>query len=102
MSQLIDASNMPMPTFDRELAIKMTVNARFAKTPQRDGAPADASDLTLELLDKRDPALHVRAGDAQEADQPRPLRWRANLPFQGERPRPICVVTAGRGAPGPS
>jgi hypothetical protein len=47
---------MAKPTFDAELAIRTTVNARFPKTPQRQSRPAGASGLTLDSLDNKDPA----------------------------------------------
>ena len=55
ISQLIDVSNIANPTFDAELAIRMTVNAKLPNTPQRHSRPAGASDLTLNSLDKKRP-----------------------------------------------
>ena len=43
---------MATPTFETELAIRMTVNARLANTPQRGSAPMDGFDPTLDWLDK--------------------------------------------------
>ena len=55
INQLIDVSNIANPTFDTELAIRMTVNAKLANTPPRQSGPAGASNLTLDLLDKKNP-----------------------------------------------
>ena len=55
MSQFDEVSNIAKPTFDAELAISMTVNAKLLKTPQRHSGPAGASDLTLDSLDKKNP-----------------------------------------------
>src|SRR5271168_3855514 len=55
MSQFDEVSNIANPTFDAELAISMTVNAKLPKTPQRQSPAAGASDLTLDSLDKKDP-----------------------------------------------
>ncbi len=52
ISQLIDVSNIAIPTFESELAIRMTVKARLANTFGREGAPADGSELTLASVDK--------------------------------------------------
>jgi hypothetical protein len=52
ISQLVAVSNIAMPTFDSELATRTTVKARFPKTPQRDIALTDGSDLTMDSLDK--------------------------------------------------
>src|SRR5271157_5111725 len=52
ISQLVAVSNMAMPTFETELAIRMTVNARLPNTPQRGSAPIDGFGLTLDSLDK--------------------------------------------------
>ena len=43
ISQLVDVSNIAMPTFDAELAIRMTVKARLPNTPQRDRSLIEAS-----------------------------------------------------------
>ena len=55
INQLIDVSNIANPTFDAELAIRMTVNAKLPNTPQRQSGPAGASNLTLDSLDKKNP-----------------------------------------------
>src|SRR5277367_4315577 len=60
MSQFDDVSNIANPTFDAELAMSMTVNAKLPKTPQRQSWPAGASDLTLDSLDNKDPIGRVR------------------------------------------
>ena len=44
ISQFVDVSNIANPTFDAEVAIRTTVNARLPKTPQRQSRPAGASD----------------------------------------------------------
>jgi len=46
-------SNIANPTFDAELAISMTVNAKLLKTPHRQSPPAGASELMLDSLDKK-------------------------------------------------
>ena len=43
ISQLIEVSNIAIPTFDAELAIRMTVNARLPNTPHRDRSPGDGA-----------------------------------------------------------
>jgi hypothetical protein len=53
MSQFDDMSNIANPTFDAELAMSMTVNAKLLKTPHRTPPPADASELMLDSLDKK-------------------------------------------------
>ncbi len=55
ISQFVDVSNIAKPTFDAELAIRTTVNARLPKTPHRQAWPAGASGLTLDSLDNNDP-----------------------------------------------
>jgi len=62
MSQFDEVSNIANPTFDAELAMSMTVNAKLPKTPQRQSWPAGASDLTLDSLDNKDPIGRVRNG----------------------------------------
>src|SRR5271169_5565601 len=56
ISQFVDVSNIANPTFDAELAIRTTVNARLPNTPRRQSRPAGASGLTLDSLDNKDPA----------------------------------------------
>jgi hypothetical protein len=56
INQFVDVSNIANPTFDAELAMRMTVNAKLPKTPQRQSRPAGASELTLDSLDKENPA----------------------------------------------
>ena len=51
MSQLIDVSNMAMPMFEMELAMRMTVNAGCANTLGRVSAPADGFEFALASLD---------------------------------------------------
>src|ERR1700692_2434972 len=53
MSQFDEVSNIAKPTFDAELAISMTVNAKLPKTPQ--SRAAGASDLAVDSLDKNIP-----------------------------------------------
>src|SRR5271170_4136878 len=62
ISQFVDMSNIANPTFDAELAIRTTVNARLLKTPPRQSGPAGASGLTLDWLDKKDPSKKARPG----------------------------------------
>src|SRR5271156_4228987 len=49
MSQFDEVSNIAKPTFDAELAMSMTVNAKLPKTPQ--SRVAGASDLAVDSLD---------------------------------------------------
>ncbi len=53
MSQFDEVSNIANPTFDAELAISMTVNAKLPKTPQ--SRTAGASDLAVDSLDNKIP-----------------------------------------------
>ena len=53
ISQFDDVSNIANPTFDAELAIRMTVNAKLPKTPHRKSPPVGASELMVDLLDKK-------------------------------------------------
>src|ERR1700734_2658346 len=55
MSQFDEVSNMANPTFDAELAMRMTVNAKLPKTPQRQSPAAGASDLAVDSLDNKIP-----------------------------------------------
>src|SRR5262249_4933986 len=54
INQLVDVSNMATPTFDIELAARMTMNARLANTPHRTSPPADPSNSALDSLDTDD------------------------------------------------
>ena len=55
ISQLIDVSNMAMPMFESELAIRMTENAACANTVGRDdGGSADSSGFALASIDNGD------------------------------------------------
>jgi hypothetical protein len=51
---------MANPTFDAELAISMTVNAKLPKTPQRQSRAAGASDLAVDSLDNKIPIGRAR------------------------------------------
>jgi hypothetical protein len=62
INQLDDVSNIAKPTFEAELAIRTTVNAKLPKTPQRQAWPAGASGLTLDSLDKKKPHRKARIG----------------------------------------
>jgi hypothetical protein len=53
ISQFDEVSNIANPTFDAELAIKMIVNAKLAKTPHRHSGLMGASELTLDSLDTK-------------------------------------------------
>ena len=55
ISQLIDVSNIAMPTFDNELATRMTANATLPNRPQRESAPEAVTNLTPDSLDNRTP-----------------------------------------------
>src|ERR1700733_13854856 len=70
MSQFDEVSNIANPTFDAELAISMTVNAKLPKTPQ--SRTAAASDLAVDSLDNKIPIGRARnwvAATAQYSDQ---------------------------------
>src|ERR1700721_3126038 len=58
MSQFDEVSNIANPTFDAELAISMTVNAKLPKTPQ--SRTAAASDLAVDSLDNKTPIGRAR------------------------------------------
>src|SRR3984885_8247371 len=58
MSQFDEVSNIANPTFDAELAISMTVNAKLPKTPQ--SRTAAASDLAVDSLDNKIPIGRAR------------------------------------------
>src|SRR5450432_1810832 len=58
ISQLDEVSNIAKPTFDAELAISMTVNAKLPKTPQ--SRTAGASDLAVDSLDNNIPIGRAR------------------------------------------
>ena len=50
INQLVDVSNIAIPTFDSELAIRMTVKARLPKTPHRETSFAErAAPVVVEL-----------------------------------------------------
>src|ERR1700738_3997480 len=77
MSQFDEVSNIANPTFDAELAISMTVNAKLPKTPQRQSRPAGASDLTLDSVDNKDPIGRARTGGKYP---PNPhVKWRTTV-----------------------
>ncbi len=61
INQLVEVSNIAMPTFDAELAIRMTVKAGLLNTPQRESALVDGSDLMMDSLDKCAPRAAGRA-----------------------------------------
>ena len=44
MSQLIDVSNIAMPMLETDVAIRITVNARWPNTPPREGVGAEPPD----------------------------------------------------------
>ena len=50
MSQLIDVSNMAMPMLEIEVAIRITVNARWANTLGREGEGAESLGVLPEVL----------------------------------------------------
>ena len=78
ISQLIEVSNIAMPTFDSELATRMTEKAGLAKTPQRDRAAGDGSASTVDGLVNR------RSGRADENPMTaRSRNGRARKRFQG-------------------
>jgi hypothetical protein len=51
---------MANPTFDAELAIRITVNAELPKTPRRNAPDAGASDLAVDSLDNTIPIGRAR------------------------------------------
>jgi hypothetical protein len=84
ISQFVDISNIANPTFDAELAIRTTVNARLLKTPQRQSGPAGASGLTLDWLDKKDPSK----------SEAWTTKTRQNPSLDGDRRRQIQAAAA--------
>ena len=86
ISQFVDVSNIAKPTFDAELAIRTTVNAKFPKTPQRQSWPAGASGLTLDSLDNKDPAEKQEL-DGENATKPQ-FKWRTRAEFSRRRSSP--------------
>jgi hypothetical protein len=77
MSQLDEVSNIANPTFDAELAISMTVNAKLPKTPQRQSLTAGASDVAVDSLDNKIP-LEERESDGQYPPN-LPVKWRTTV-----------------------
>jgi hypothetical protein len=72
MSQFDEVSNIANPTFDAELAMSMTVNAKLPKTPQ--SRAAGASDLAVDSLDNKIPIGRARN---RTTDAPDPkIKWR--------------------------
>src|SRR6202034_597852 len=69
MRQFDEVSNIAKPTFDAELAISMTVNAKLPKTPQ--SRTAGASDLAVDSLDKNIPIGRARNRTASRRRVPR-------------------------------
>ena len=69
ISQLVEVSNIAVPTFEADLAIRMMVKAGLPNTPHRDPGLADGSDLMLDSLDKGAPPRR-RPGGARKG------RWR--------------------------
>src|SRR6478609_4790427 len=65
MSQFDEVSNMAKPTFEAELAISMTVNAKLPKTPQ--ARAAGMSDLAVDSLDNTIPVGRARRRAADTA-----------------------------------
>jgi hypothetical protein len=47
MSQLIDVSNIAMPMLEIDVAIRITVNARWPNTPAREGEGAEPLDALV-------------------------------------------------------
>ena len=76
MSQFDEVSNIAKPTFDAELAISMTVNARLPKTPQRQSPAAGASDLALDSLDNKIPLEEREIGRLRPPDLS--VKWRTS------------------------
>ncbi len=69
INQLAEVSNIAMPTFDSELAIRMTVKAELPNTPQGELTLGDGSGPVMDSLDKWAPPRR-RPRDARDA------RWR--------------------------
>src|SRR5208283_4073523 len=78
ISQAEAVSNIAAPTADTELAISMTVKARWPNTPQRDGREAGESGADLAWLVKGRPRFRQRrsscAGCGRLAMAAAPLR----------------------------
>ena len=74
MSQFDDVSNIANPTFDAELAIRITVNAQLPNTPQRNAPPAGASDLAVDSLDNTIPVGGARSGQPMAPESK--IKWR--------------------------
>ena len=90
ISQLIDVSNIAMPTLDTELAIRMTVNARWPNTPHRDPRSADGPASSLDWLVNRRSALLSRWrpwGAAAMADGKAFRRFQAAAAMRRRRTR---------------
>jgi hypothetical protein len=83
MSQLDEVSNIANPTFDAELAISMTVNAKLPKTPQRQSLTAGTSDVAVDSLDNKIP-LEERESDGQYPPN-LPVKWRTTVEVSRRR-----------------
>src|SRR5277367_629786 len=95
MSQFDEVSNIANPTFDAELAISMTVNAKLPKTPQRQSRPAGASDLTLDSVDNKDPIGRAEPG-ANTRRIPR-VKWRTTAEVSRRRSAKAAPQTTHEG-----
>ena len=95
MSQFDEVSNIANPTFDAELAMSMTVNAKLPKTPQRQSRPAGASDLTLDSVDNKDPIGRARTG-ANTRQIPR-VKWRTTAEVSRRRSAKAAPQTTHKG-----
>ena len=96
MSQFDEVSNIAKPTFEAELAISTTVNARLPKTPQRQAPAPGASDWALDSMDNKIP-LEERDRTVRTAGSPGQMADKAEsfkAPQCERRPS-----TAGTGAP---
>jgi hypothetical protein len=95
---LDDVSNIANPTFDAELAISITVNAKLPKTPHRKSPATGASELIVDSLDKKTP-LEEQQPEGHARRNPR-TNGEDRLKFQGGRNSRIeGVKTAKTGRP---
>lgn len=93
MSQFDEVSNIANPTFDAELAISMTVNAKLPKTPQ--SPAAGASDLAVDSLDNNIPTGRARNRAALPAQIPR-SNGEQRAKFQGAAVQKADPAAEGR------
>src|ERR1700733_6476261 len=93
MSQFDEVSNIANPTFDAELAISMTVNAKLPKTPQRQSPAVGASDLAVDSLDNKIPIGRAKNWVATTRPISRP-NGEQRAEFQGAAVRKVTTADA--------